>query len=96
MKNPNKGYDLAIPHPHCGNVKPFYVNRNEKHISILMSARKRGRTIVVWSAGGYEWAKVVVEALELTEHVDYIMSKPVEYIDDVHMKNWPVANIYQR
>jgi hypothetical protein len=45
--------------------------------------KARGHKIVVWSAGGWEWAKSVVETLELTEIVDLVMSKPAWFYDDI-------------
>lgn len=55
---------------------------NEYHIKLLKEFAARGHTVVVWSAGGWEWAKHVVEVLGLEKYVDLVMSKPDWYIDD--------------
>ncbi len=58
------------------------LTRNRGNIKVLKDRKARGSTIVVWSAGGHAWAEAVVKALNLEEHVDYIMSKPIGYVDD--------------
>lgn len=60
----------------------------EDSIELLINESKRGMFIVVWSAGGYEWAKEVVRGLELEPYVDLIMSKPLGYIDDLACNEW--------
>lgn len=56
---------------------------NEKHILALKRHHLRGHTVVVWSAGGSTWAQGVVEGLGIEEHVDYVLSKPHWYYDDL-------------
>lgn len=53
------------------------------HIEQLKKHKARGHTVVVWSAGGYDWAKVAVEALGLTQYVDLVISKPTWAYDDL-------------
>ena len=55
----------------------------EETIDYLKKSKIHGGTVIVWSAGGWEWAKNVVEVLELTEYVDAVMSKPIRYVDDL-------------
>lgn len=58
---------------------------NTKHIELLKEyAGKEGYTVVVWSQGGWEWAKAVVEALELEDYVDLAVNKPEFYVDDLN------------
>lgn len=52
------------------------------HTKLVMDLKARGHTVVVWSAGGWEWAEKVVEALHLTEYVDVVMSKSDGFCDD--------------
>jgi phosphoserine phosphatase len=56
---------------------------HEKHISQLKRHAARGHRIVVWSAGGWEWAHSVVKALKLESWVDCVMSKPRWFYDDL-------------
>ena len=53
------------------------------HIAKLKEHKAKGRVVVVWSQGGSDWAKQVVEALGLTEYVDLVVSKPCKYYDDL-------------
>lgn len=53
------------------------------HIEQLKKHKIRGHTIVVWSAGGYDWAAAVVKALKLEEYVDLVISKPIWAYDDL-------------
>ena len=78
---PKKGdIVVAITNPHGGEQN--YLLPHRGHIKILKDRKARGSFIVVWSAGGYAWARAVVKALDLEAHVDLIMSKPHMYIDD--------------
>lgn len=61
---------------------------HEPNIRLLTEERYRGAVILVWSRGGYEWAENVVKALELEGFVDFVMSKPLTYIDDLDVQNW--------
>jgi hypothetical protein len=47
----------------------------------MFHARKQ--PIIVWSAGGWEWALRVVQELQLEEYVHCVMSKPAWYMDDL-------------
>lgn len=52
------------------------------HIEQLKKHKARGHTIIVWSAGGWDWAKVAVQALGLEQYVDLVISKPTWSYDD--------------
>lgn len=70
------------------NYKP-----HQKHIDYVKASKKRGHRIVVWSAGGWEWASTIVESLGLTDYVDLIMSKPAWFLDDKEASHFmPEAN----
>lgn len=63
---------------------PFYGRGvpHKKHIDMIKRHKAWGNGVVVWSKSGWEWAKAVIEKLELTEYVDAVMSKPNYYYDD--------------
>lgn len=71
FKDPyNKGEKiLLVPH--------------ENHIQKLISYSGNGWVVVVWSRGGYPWAREVVRGLGLQGYVDHILAKPDIYFDDV-------------
>ncbi len=54
------------------------------NVDQLIEHKRRGHTIVVWSAGGVEWARRAVKMLGLENCVDYVMDKPRWYYDDKH------------
>lgn len=62
--------------------KSFLVGVHTKHVQNLKEHFHRGHTVVVWSAGGSEWAKAVVDSLGLEAHVDLVMPKPTWFYDD--------------
>lgn len=53
------------------------------HVAQLKAHKSRGNTVIVWSAGGWLWAKTAVEALGLTEYVDLVIEKPTWCYDDL-------------
>jgi len=64
----------------------FYTH--EVHVEKIKEFKARGHNVVVWSAGGSDWAEEVVNALEIAEHVDLITEKPRWYFDDKHVTEW--------
>jgi FMN phosphatase YigB (HAD superfamily) len=60
-----------------------YLNAIKEHIEALKSHKLRGHTVIVWSAGGADWAEEVVKKLGLESYVDAIMSKPNWFYDDL-------------
>jgi FMN phosphatase YigB (HAD superfamily) len=70
IKFNNFGYEtLLVPH--------------RTHIEQLKKHRARGHKIIVWSAGGYDWAAEVVKVLGLEDAVDLVISKPTWFYDDL-------------
>lgn len=55
---------------------------NMPAINHLKKMKARGYAVVVWSAGGSEWAESVVKALKLEEYVDLVMPKIDFHLDD--------------
>ncbi len=69
---------------------------HKAHIAHLKNAKKLDKaTIIVWSQGGWEWAKQVVEKLELEAYVDAVMTKPQYYIDDLSCKDFMRTRVYK-
>jgi hydroxymethylpyrimidine pyrophosphatase-like HAD family hydrolase len=56
---------------------------HRKHIEQLKKHKMRGHTIVVWSAGGVDWAYAAANALGLAGIVDLAIGKPAYYYDDL-------------
>jgi FMN phosphatase YigB (HAD superfamily) len=54
----------------------------QAHINSLILHKARGHTVVVWSHGKAPWARQVVEALDLLQYVDLVISKPDWTYDD--------------
>lgn len=66
----------------------LYLKPNNEVIELLKTYKAAKWTIVVWSAGGWLWAKEVVKTLNLEEYVDLCMSKPERYVDDNPCTAW--------
>lgn len=70
-----------------------YLVPHKRHIESIKLHKARGHRIVVWSAGGWEWALEVVKTLQLTEYVDVVLSKPKWFYDDLSASSFmPEAN----
>ena len=69
---------------------------HDKHIKYLKDCKTLNKnTVVVWSAGGWQWAEAVVKALGLEEYVDAVMEKPTMYVDDLPCKDFMGTRIYK-
>ena len=77
---------VTFTDPYSGRRIKLIPNTNA--IARLKAEKLKGNTVVVWSAGGWRWARTVVKRLNLTHHVDLVMSKPMGYIDDLHCTEW--------
>lgn len=75
---------------------PAYIN--EYVVDKIKEFRARDHTIVVWSAGGSEWAATIIRALKMEDYVSVVMSKPAWFFDDQPAINYmPEGNrIYLR
>lgn len=79
---PKRGRDsIEFEDPHTkGSI---FLNAITPHIDALKSHKLRGHTVIVWSAGGADWAEEVVRKLNLSAYVDACMSKPNWFYDDL-------------
>src|SRR6478736_2840868 len=59
------------------------LNIHHDHIKQIKSHKNRGFTVIVWSGNGNSWCKKVIEALEIEKYVDFYMTKPVKFFDDL-------------
>lgn len=78
------------PDGHDGDLVTIRTNGFEEQcipntyvIEHIKKMKRRHYTVVIWSAGGSEWAESVVNSLGLDEYVDLIMPKIDEHMDDV-------------
>lgn len=69
---------------------------HKKHIELLKDLYAQGWTVVVWSAGGLEWAQTVTKALGLENHVHHILAKPYRYVDDLYSDEFMLNRVYHK
>lgn len=80
--NSNLDKCITFTNPDDSNLK-WLLLPNERTIDALKQCKAAGSTVIVWSAGGWDWALEVVRGLGLEEHVDAVLSKPTRYYDDL-------------
>ena len=68
--------------------KGFEYYPHSGYVRLLKQFKIRGHTTVVWSAGGAEWAEIVINKFGLSEYVDLIISKPDWYADDLRSEEF--------
>lgn len=69
---------------------------HRKHIEQLKKHKMRGHTIIVWSAGGWDWAAAIVKTLELENFVDLVISKPTWAYDDLQVAEFIPKPIWMK
>jgi hypothetical protein len=67
---------------------------HKKHIEQLKTFKSRGHIVVVWSAGGADWASAAVKALKLEQYVDLCISKPTWVMDDLPVTEFMPASTW--
>lgn len=55
---------------------------HRSNIEQLKEHKRRGHTIIVWSAGGWRWAEQAIRLLGLEDYVDLVIEKPSFVYDD--------------
>lgn len=66
----------------------------KEHVEHLKEHKRRQHVVVVWSAGGSEWAAAVVKALGLEEYVDLCICKPHWHVDDLPASEFMGQRVY--
>lgn len=61
------------------------VSPNDSNIELLKGFFKRGYEVILWSNTGKEWTQQIAKALNITDYVDYYLSKPDFLIDDLRL-----------
>lgn len=89
INNTDPDAETAIP------IEDVLVRPIQSHVEALKKHKERGDTVIVWTQGGEDWAKKVVSALGLEDYVDYCLSKPTVYYDDLHCDVWLKHRIYK-
>jgi phosphoglycolate phosphatase-like HAD superfamily hydrolase len=84
--------EIAVRNPYT--FEQVYVTPHTGHIDLLKEMKGRERFIVVWSAAGAQWARTIIEALELQSYVDVIITKPHGYVDDQKAEQFMKNHIY--
>lgn len=80
--SPGKG-KIKITDPNDPDSPYRFLYPHKRHINFLKKCHNRGYLVTVWSNGGWEWAEAVVRALNLTEYVTKVESKPIKIVDDL-------------
>lgn len=67
-----------------------------KHRELILDLLARGHTVVIWSAGGWEWAEMVATTLfsekERETNRLVVVSKPDGFCDDKMATEWMGEN----
>ena len=63
-------------------------NPIRSNIDELIVQALKGSSIVIWSRGGSDWGKAVVEGLGIEKYVDVITTKPTQLYDDLDPSVW--------
>lgn len=65
------------------------------HVEQIKRHKIRGHTVIIWSAGGWQWANAVVKALQLEQYVDLVISKPSWIYDDLPAERFMPKNQWE-
>lgn len=83
---------VAITDPASGITTHAFPHK--RHIELMRQMKARGYTVVVWSAGGHEWAARAVRALGIEKMVDVVIGKPDWFCDDLPASSYMKKPIY--
>lgn len=85
-------HDLVLYNPAMEQNECLMIHH--EHVKQLKSSKNRGFNNIVWSGNGYQWAEIVIKALELENYVDTIMTKPIKFFDDLQADEVLVNRVY--
>lgn len=71
-----------------------FLKPHKKHIALMKKFKGRGMCVMVWSAGGVQWAKSVINTLGLADYIDLVITKPSKYVDDLDASQILGTRIY--
>ena len=81
--------DFVVTHEHQMKLPEDFIliddirfRIHKPHIMRLMQHHNTGDCVVVWSAGGINWARRVIEALAIQDYVNVVLGKPDFFYDD--------------
>lgn len=69
---------------------------NRAMIEKLKEHSMAGDVIVVWSQGGSDWVREVIQALNLDPYVHFMLGKPTLCYDDLPTTYWLPTPLYAR
>ena len=84
--------DIKIKCPYYGTIESGKIHK--EHVQRLKDHKKEGHYVIVWSQGGIQHARSVVEALKIQDYVDLILEKPLQYYDDLDCQVWMGTRTY--
>lgn len=82
-RNFDKPFEGCVEVLDVHDGKMVYLTPHLKHVRDMIIYKKTGWTVMVWSAGGYEWAESVISTLGIKKYVDLVMTKPSRLYDDL-------------
>ena len=96
----NDGHDIYLPSP--GTIEltdpynhgMYFLKPHLEHIKLIQKYKTQGYTVIVWSAGGCLWAQEAVTKLGISKYVDFIMAKPIKYVDDLKASEILGSRVY--
>lgn len=74
-------YDLQMRCPYTGVIEGGVIHK--QHVEMVKKHHNDGHFVIVWSGGGAPHAREAVERLHLSDYVDLIIEKPMQYYDDL-------------
>jgi len=88
------GFKGAVDGKDLIDIAGYKVSPHLKHIQLLKDYKVSGCDIIVWSQAGKAWANAVVDALGIREFVDYCLTKPDVYVDDLEAGHFMTTRQY--
>ena len=70
------------------------VRPHKKHLQRINYHYERNHVIILWSQSGSDWAETVAKKLGIIDKVDFILTKPYQYYDDLDCKEWMGNRVY--